>query len=129
MLSNTNPTATPEVLEDFYRELEGFSLAPLWNVQEEALVKEPTSKASPYMLGLPLMTAMFCKACIGARPNSMPHWTATNTFAGLPWYSLGTMIDLLRTSENCMASDKVVGTKLFLVVTALLIIQFLHRKF
>ena len=49
MLSNSSAEATLEVLEEYYRELEGFSLAPLWNVQEEALVPEPTSKAAPYI--------------------------------------------------------------------------------
>ncbi|MCS5669076.1 MAG: cupin domain-containing protein, partial [Dehalococcoidia bacterium] len=49
MLSNSNSTATPEILENYYKELEGFNLAPLWNVQEEALVDEPTSKASPHI--------------------------------------------------------------------------------
>ena len=49
MLSRSSASATPEVLDDFYRDLEGFSLAPLWTVQEQALVSEPTSKAVPYI--------------------------------------------------------------------------------
>ena len=49
MLSNSNSAATQEVLKNYYQELEGFNLAPLWNVQEEALVDEPTSKASPHI--------------------------------------------------------------------------------
>ncbi len=49
MLSNSSAEATPEVLEEYYRELEAFSLAPLWQVQETALIPEPVSKASPYI--------------------------------------------------------------------------------
>ena len=49
MLSNSSVSATPEVLDSYYRELEDFGLAPLWLVQETALVSEPTSKAVPYI--------------------------------------------------------------------------------
>ena len=49
MLSHSSDAAIPEVLDSFYRELEGFSLAPLWQVQETVLVDEPTSKAVPYI--------------------------------------------------------------------------------
>ena len=49
MLSNSSAEATLEVLEEYYRELEGFSLAPLWQVQETALIPEPVSKASLHM--------------------------------------------------------------------------------
>ena len=49
MLSNSSTAATPEVLENYYRDLEQFGLAPLWQVQETALVAEPTSKAIPYI--------------------------------------------------------------------------------
>ena len=49
MLSKSSTSATPEILEDYYRELDGFNLAPLWEVQESALVNEPTSKAVPHI--------------------------------------------------------------------------------
>ena len=49
MLSNSSTSATPEILDAYYRELENFSLAPLWQVQETALVSEPTSKAVPHI--------------------------------------------------------------------------------
>ncbi len=49
MLSRSSASATPEVLDEFYRELEDFSLAPLWTAHEQALVTEPTSKALPYI--------------------------------------------------------------------------------
>ena len=39
--------------------------------------------ASPYTLGLPLITAMFCNACMGARPISAPHCMATRISCGL----------------------------------------------
>ncbi len=38
MLRRSASTATTDQLESFYRELEGYSVAPLWTVQEEALV-------------------------------------------------------------------------------------------
>ena len=49
MVSRSSVSATPEVFDEFYRQLEGFSLAPLWQVQETAVVSEPTSKAVPYI--------------------------------------------------------------------------------
>ena len=49
MLSRSSVSATPEVLDEFYLQLVGFSLAPLWQVQETAVVSEPTSKAVPYI--------------------------------------------------------------------------------
>ena len=49
MLSNSSASATQEVLDEFYRDLEGYGLAPLWQVQETALVDEPTGKALPYI--------------------------------------------------------------------------------
>jgi len=49
MLSKSSAAATPEALDEFYRDLEGFGLAPLWQVQETALVDEPVSKAVPYI--------------------------------------------------------------------------------
>ena len=49
MLSRSSSTATTDQLQGFYRELEGYSVAPLWTVQEEALVAEPRSKAIPHL--------------------------------------------------------------------------------
>lgn len=49
MLSSSNVSATPKVLEAYYQELENFSLAPLWLAQETALTDEPTSKALPHI--------------------------------------------------------------------------------
>lgn len=49
MLKPSASTATSVELADFYRNLESYSTAPLWTVQEEALVAEPKSKASPHV--------------------------------------------------------------------------------
>ena len=49
MLSRSSPEATEAVLQDFYQELQGYSVAPLWNAGEQALVSEPKSKAVPHL--------------------------------------------------------------------------------
>ena len=46
MLSGS--TASPETLESFYAGLPELALAPLWTVQEEALVSEPVSQAAAH---------------------------------------------------------------------------------
>ena len=46
MLSGS--TASPETLESFYAGLPALALAPLWTVQEEALVSEPVSQAAAH---------------------------------------------------------------------------------
>ena len=49
MISRSSRKATEAVLQDFYEQLQDFSVAPLWTVQEEALVNEPKSKAVPHV--------------------------------------------------------------------------------
>ncbi len=49
MLSRSSPEATQAVLQSYYQDLQGYSVAPLWTVQEEALVSEPKSKAVPHL--------------------------------------------------------------------------------
>ncbi len=49
MLSRSNPEATEAVLQNFYQELQGHSVAPLWTAGEGALVSEPKSKAVPHL--------------------------------------------------------------------------------
>ena len=47
MLSQSKATA--ETLDQYYEELQDFSLRPLWTVKEPALVGEPVSKAIPFI--------------------------------------------------------------------------------
>ena len=49
MLSPSSSQATEADLEHFYQDLEGYSLAPLWKSQEEALTNEPKIKARPHI--------------------------------------------------------------------------------
>ena len=49
MVSPSNINASKTDLESFYQELQSFSVAPLWTVQEQALVSEPRSKAVPHL--------------------------------------------------------------------------------
>ena len=49
MLRPSASTATGEELASFYRDLESYSTAALWTVQEQALVDEPKSKALPHV--------------------------------------------------------------------------------
>ena len=48
-------------------------------------------RASPQTEARPLMTAMFDRACIGARPISMPRTIAAMIMSGLSWKCFGTM--------------------------------------
>ena len=49
MLRPSASTATSEELASFYQDLESYSTAALWTVQEQALVSEPRSKALPHV--------------------------------------------------------------------------------
>lgn len=49
MLRTSPSNATTEELAAFYRDLSSYSTAALWTVQEQALVSEPKSKASPHV--------------------------------------------------------------------------------
>ena len=49
MLSRSSAEASEAVLSSYYEELLTHSVAPLWTVQEQALVKEPKSKAVPHL--------------------------------------------------------------------------------
>ena len=49
MLRPSASTATTEELASFYKDLQSYSTAALWTVQEEALVSEPKSKALPHV--------------------------------------------------------------------------------
>ena len=49
MLSRSSAEATEATLNSYYEELQTHSLAPLWTVQEQNLIKEPKSKAVPHI--------------------------------------------------------------------------------
>ena len=49
MLQPSTSRATAEQLQEFYRELSPHSLGALWTAQEDALTREPRSKAIPYL--------------------------------------------------------------------------------
>ena len=49
MLSRSSPKASEAVLQDFYQDLQVYSVAPLWTAGEQALVSEPKSKAVPHL--------------------------------------------------------------------------------
>jgi gentisate 1,2-dioxygenase len=49
MLSRSSKGATKAELGSYYQGLKAYSVAPLWTVQEKALVSEPRSKAVPHV--------------------------------------------------------------------------------
>ncbi|MFQ6027878.1 MAG: cupin domain-containing protein [Dehalococcoidia bacterium] len=48
MVQRSASAATADQLNQYYHELEAFSVAPLWTVQESALTHEPKSQAVPH---------------------------------------------------------------------------------
>ncbi len=49
MLRPSTTKATAAQLQDYYNQLDAYSVAPLWTVQEQALVSEPRSVAVPHV--------------------------------------------------------------------------------
>ncbi|MNP45270.1 hypothetical protein D3C76_1391800 [compost metagenome] len=68
--------------------------------------------ASPHSAGRPLITAMFCIACMGCRPSSIPHWMATRMLPGFLAKSFGMMLDSASISAKRRASSSDCGAKL-----------------